>query len=61
MFGMVAVMAEFERDLIRDRVIAGIAHAKASGKTWKRGLSKKPRNGKEWSRTTLWRRAKERS
>jgi DNA invertase Pin-like site-specific DNA recombinase len=54
MFGMVAVMAEFERDLIRERVIAGIAQAKAEGRSWKRGLSKK----RNLSRTTLWRRAR---
>lgn len=59
MFGMVAVMADFERDLIRERVRAGIAHAKASGKTWKRGPNRKPSNGKpKFSRTTLWRRGR---
>jgi DNA invertase Pin-like site-specific DNA recombinase len=54
MFGMVAVMSNFERDLIRERVSAGIAYARAQGRTWKRGLSKK----KKLSRTTLWRRAR---
>ena len=32
LFGMLAVFAEFERDLIRERVIAGIQRAKALGK-----------------------------
>ena len=32
MFGVVAAMAEFERDLIRERVKAGIANAKAKGR-----------------------------
>ena len=32
MFGMLAVFAEFERDLIRERVIAGLRRAKALGK-----------------------------
>lgn len=31
-FGMLAVMAEFERDLIRERTIAGLERAKAQGK-----------------------------
>jgi putative DNA-invertase from lambdoid prophage Rac len=32
MFGVVAAMAEFERDLIRERVKAGMANAKAKGR-----------------------------
>ena len=32
MAGMLAVFAEFERDLLRERVKAGIAHARANGK-----------------------------
>jgi DNA invertase Pin-like site-specific DNA recombinase len=52
-FQIIGAMSQFERDLIRERVIAGIAHAKATGKTWKRGPQKKPAT----SRTTLWRRA----
>ena len=32
MFGMLAVFAEFERDLIRERIIAGLRRAKALGK-----------------------------
>jgi len=32
MFGVVAAMAEFERDLIKERVKAGIANAKAKGR-----------------------------
>ena len=32
MFGMLAVFAEFERDLIRERVTAGVHRAKAAGK-----------------------------
>jgi DNA invertase Pin-like site-specific DNA recombinase len=30
--GMLAVFAEFERDILRDRVKAGIAHARAQGR-----------------------------
>ena len=32
MFGVVAAMAEFERDLIRERVKAGIVNARAKGR-----------------------------
>jgi DNA invertase Pin-like site-specific DNA recombinase len=32
MFGVVAAMAEFERDLIKERVKAGIANARAKGR-----------------------------
>ncbi len=32
MAGMLAVFAEFERDILRERVKAGIAHARAKGK-----------------------------
>lgn len=32
MAGMLAVFAEFERDILRERVKAGIAHARANGK-----------------------------
>lgn len=32
MLGMLAVFAEFERDLIRERTLAGLARAKAQGK-----------------------------
>jgi DNA invertase Pin-like site-specific DNA recombinase len=32
MFGMLSVFAEFERSIIRERVVAGMARAKASGK-----------------------------
>jgi DNA invertase Pin-like site-specific DNA recombinase len=32
LFGMLAVFAEFERDLIRERVIAGVRRARAQGK-----------------------------
>ncbi len=33
MAGMLAVFAEFERDILRERVKAGIAHARANGTT----------------------------
>lgn len=33
MAGMLSTFAEFERDMIRERVKAGIAHARANGKT----------------------------
>ena len=32
MAGILAVFAEFERDILRERVKAGIAHARANGK-----------------------------
>jgi DNA invertase Pin-like site-specific DNA recombinase len=32
MFGMLGVFAEFEREMIRERVLAGVAKAKAQGK-----------------------------
>ncbi len=32
MAGMLAVFAQFERDMLRERVKAGIAHARAKGK-----------------------------
>jgi DNA invertase Pin-like site-specific DNA recombinase len=32
MFGMIGVMAQFERDMIRERVMAGLKNAKAKGK-----------------------------
>jgi DNA invertase Pin-like site-specific DNA recombinase len=57
MFGMVAVMAEFERALICERVRAGIANKRAQGKTWRRGPNRKYKAGKP-SPSTLWRRAK---
>ena len=39
MFHVIAAMAEFERELIRERVIAGIANARAKGKrTGRKGL-----------------------
>jgi len=31
MFGIIGALAEFERELIRERVIAGLANAKANG------------------------------
>ena len=31
--GMLAIFAQFERDVLRERVCAGLAHAKAKGKT----------------------------
>jgi len=36
LFGMLAVFAEFERDLIRERVIAGIRRAQAQGRRFGR-------------------------
>jgi DNA invertase Pin-like site-specific DNA recombinase len=38
MFHIIGAVAEFERDLIRDRVLAGLAHAKSKG----RRLGRKP-------------------
>jgi DNA invertase Pin-like site-specific DNA recombinase len=36
MFGMMGVFAEFERSMIQERVRAGLARAKAAGKTFGR-------------------------
>jgi len=49
--GLLAAMAQQERVRISDRTKAGIARARAQGKTWKRGISPKAA-----SKTTLWRR-----
>jgi len=54
--GLLAAMAQQERIRISDRTKAGIARAKAQGRTWKRGANRKYKAG-EPSRTTLWRRA----
>ena len=54
-FGIFASIAEFERELIRERVRSGLRNAKAKGKTLGR-----PRlgTGVQQSRTTIWRRQK---
>lgn len=51
MFGMLAVFAEFERNVIAERTKAGMALARAEGRTPGRRID--PRKGP--SRTTLWR------
>jgi len=56
-FHVVSAMTEFERALICERVRAGIAQAKAEGKSWKRGRNREYKHGKP-SNSTLWRRAK---
>ena len=43
MFTIIAAMAEFERDLIRERTLAGLARAKARGKTLGRPRKHKKR------------------
>jgi len=43
MFTIISAMAEFERDLIRERTLAGLARAKAKGK--KLGRPRKKRRG----------------
>lgn len=53
-FGMLGVFAEFERDVIAERIRAGLKHARAKGVLPGRKID--PRKGP--SRTTLWRRAK---
>lgn len=50
--GLLAALAAQERIRISERTKAGIARARAQGKTWKRGIDPKAA-----SRTTLWRRA----
>ena len=51
LFGMLAVMAEFERDCIAERTKAGLAYARSQGRVPGRKID--PRTGP--SRTTLWR------
>lgn len=53
-FGMLGVFAEFERDVIAERIRAGLRNAKAKGHLPGRKID--PQRGP--SRTTLWRRAK---
>lgn len=53
MFQVIGAMAEFERSLIRERVIAGVQRARAKGKR----LGRPTKKGKV-SRQTLWRRSK---
>jgi DNA invertase Pin-like site-specific DNA recombinase len=53
-FGMLGVFAEFERDVIAERIRAGLKNAKAKGHVPGRKID--PKAGP--SRTTLWRRAK---
>lgn len=53
-FGMLGVFAEFERDVIAERIRAGLRNAKAKGHL--PGPKIDPRKGP--SRTTLWRRSK---
>lgn len=53
-FGMLGVFAEFERDVIAERIRAGLRNAKAKGHLPGRKID--PKKGP--SRTTLWRRAK---
>lgn len=57
-FGIFASIAEFERELIRERVISGLRHAVAKGKRLGRPrLTSASLSGA--SRVTLWRRRKE--
>jgi DNA invertase Pin-like site-specific DNA recombinase len=53
MFGMLAVFAEFERNVIAERTKAGLALARAEGRVPGRKID--PKRGP--SRTTLWRQA----
>jgi len=57
MFGMLAVFAEFERNVIAERTKAGLALARAEGRVPGRKID--PRRGP--SRTTLWRQAQRKS
>ena len=54
MFGMLALMAEFERNIIAERTKAGLAYAKSQGRLPGRKIDAKQGP----SRTTLWRRSK---
>jgi DNA invertase Pin-like site-specific DNA recombinase len=44
MAGMIAVFAEFERDILRARVRAGIAHSREKGKSHGRPQTASPKN-----------------
>lgn len=44
MAGMIAVFAEFERDILRERVKAGIAHSREQGKAHGRPATAKAKN-----------------
>ena len=54
MFGMLAVFAEFERNVIAERTKAGLALARAEGRLPGRKIDAK----RGPSRTTIWRRSK---
>lgn len=54
MFGMLAVFAEFERNVIAERTKAGLALARAEGRLPGRKID--PKKGP--SRTTVWRRSR---
>lgn len=45
MAGLLAIFAEFEREILRERVKAGIAHARAQGKPHGRPATVKKRSG----------------
>jgi DNA invertase Pin-like site-specific DNA recombinase len=53
MFQIIGAMAEFERELIRERVNAGLRNAKSKGRQLGRPRLTNPASG---SRTTRWRR-----
>src|ERR1700680_3847552 len=42
MAGLLAVFAEFEREILRERVRAGLVHARQNGKPWASALSSTP-------------------
>jgi len=50
MFGMLAVMAEFERDLSRERTIAGLARAAAEGRKGGTKAKHPPEKIMEWAK-----------
>jgi DNA invertase Pin-like site-specific DNA recombinase len=52
-FGMMAQIAEFERELIRDRVVAGMAEAKARGQRLGRRHTLRPNQRAEAARLHL--------
>ena len=53
-FAITAAMAEFERDLIRERTAAGLAVARASGKRVGRGSDTKGPNSNLWWSVRVW-------
>ena len=55
MFQMMGVFAEFERSMIRERVRAGLARAKATGTKSGKPLGREQSHSRAWPHRNLWR------